>query len=118
MKSLFLAGGFAGFVLCSVAGFAAGRAPDLILRDAAIGCLAGALLVRWFWLVLLRGFRETLAVRRRAAEEAAAAAQQNSHAQPNGLPAKNGMPASPAPVGATAATSRALPFSQPKPATR
>jgi hypothetical protein len=118
MKSLFLAGGFAGFVLCSLAGLAAGRAPDLILRDAAVGCLAGALLVRWFWLVLLRGFRETLAARRRAADEAAAAAQQSNHAQQNGLPAKNGLPASPAPAVANAATPRALPFSQPKPATR
>jgi hypothetical protein len=119
MKSLFLAGGCAGFVLCSLAGLAAGRASDLILRDAAIGCLAGALLVRWFWLVLLRGFRETLAIRRRAADEAAAAAQQNGHAQPNGLPAKNGLPAATASAAATAAApSRSLPFAQPKPVTR
>ena len=118
MKSLFLAGGFAGFLLSAVAGLAAGRAPDLILRDAAIGCLVGALLVRWFWLVLLRGFRETLAVRRRAADEAAAAAQQSNHAQQNGLPSKNGLPASSAPAAASPATARSLPFSQPKPAIR
>jgi hypothetical protein len=113
MKSLFLAGGFAGFLLCAVAGLGAGRSADLILRDAALGCLAGALLVRWFWQILLHGFRETLRIRRRAAEEAAAAAQQNSH---------NGHAPPPAPIVAGAATAtavpRATPLINPKPATR
>ena len=44
MKFAFLVGGFTGFALVTVAGFTAGRAADLVLRDAALGCLAGALL--------------------------------------------------------------------------
>jgi len=115
MKSLFLASGFAGFALCAIAGLLAGRAPDVILRDAAIGCLAGALLVRWFWRVLLGGFQETLRVRRRAAEEAAAAAQQSTP------PARNApLQKSAPPPGAAAPNpaSRTLPLASPKPATR
>ncbi len=116
MRSLFLAGGFAGFALCALAGVVAGRAPDLILRDAAIGCLVGALLLRWFWQVLLGGFQETLKARRRAAEEAAAAAQQNaSSSAKNGPPPKSGSPATPA---TPAPLPRSLPLPSPKPATR
>jgi hypothetical protein len=115
MKSLFLAGGFAGFTLCALAGLVAGRAPDLILRDAAIGCLAGALLLRWFWRVLLGGFQDTLRARRRAAEDAAAAAQQTNPPPKNGQPQKA---AQPAVATATAPAPRAMPFAPPKPATR
>ena len=114
MKALFLAGGFAGFALCSLAGFLAGRAPDLILRDAAIGCLAGALLVRWFWRVLLRGFQETLTLRRQMAAEAAAA-QENARSAKNGQPQKSAAVASPP---APMPTPRSLPLVSPKPATR
>ncbi len=113
MKALFLAGGFAGFVLCSLAGFLAGRAPDLILRDAAIGCLAGALLVRWFWGVLLRGFQETLTIRRQTAAEAAA--QENARGAKNGQPQKSAPTASPP---APMSPPRSLPLPQPKPAIR
>jgi len=113
MKTLFLAGGFAGFALCALAGFLAGRAPDLILRDAAVGCLAGALLVRWFWQVLLRGFHETLTARRHATEEAAAA-QQNNLTAKNGQPQKAALPAGPAVPGAAP---RVLPLASPKLAT-
>jgi hypothetical protein len=114
MKALFLAGGFAGFVLCSLAGLLAGRAPDLILRDAAIGCLAGALLVRWFWRVLLRGFQETLTLRRQMAAEAAAA-QESARSAKNGQPQKSASVASPP---APASPPRSLPLTQPKTATR
>jgi hypothetical protein len=115
MKTLFLAGGFAGFALCALAGFLAGRAPDAILRDSAIGCLAGALLVRWFWRVLQHGFHETLRARRRASQEAAAAAQQNN------APAKNTQLQKPSQSAAAATSnppSRSLPLASPKPATR
>ncbi len=114
MKALFLAGGFAGFVLSSIAGVMAGRAPDLILRDAAIGCLVGALLVRWFWRVLLKAFKETLAVRRRAADEAAAA-QESARA------AKNAQLQKPAPAAMPSAAmppTRSTPLVPLKPATR
>jgi len=70
MKFVFLAGGAAGFALAAATAFWAGRAPDRILLDGAVGCLAGALLFRWFWTVLVRGIRETI-VNRHAASTAA-----------------------------------------------
>ncbi|HEY5227327.1 MAG TPA: hypothetical protein VIJ19_02245 [Opitutaceae bacterium] len=78
MKSIFLAGGFAGFALVAVDGFAQGRAPDRVLMDAAVGCLVGALLFRWFWTVLVRGIRETILIRHAAATTAASAKPKQS----------------------------------------
>jgi len=66
MKFVFLAGGLAGFLLAAAAGFWADRAPDRIFFDAALGCLFGALLFRWFWTVLVRGIRETILIRHAA----------------------------------------------------
>lgn len=74
MKFVFLAGGFAGFVIVGTAGFWAGHQPDRVLFDAAVGCLAGALLFRWFWTVLVRGLHQVLVARQAAANAAAAAA--------------------------------------------
>ena len=74
MKFMFLAGGFAGFILAGAAGLSADRAMDLVLRDAALGCLAGALLFRWFWSVLVRAMTETITARRAAANAAPEAA--------------------------------------------
>ncbi len=71
MKFVFLAGGLAGFILAGAAGFLADRAPDRVLLDAALGCLAGALLFRWFWTVLVRGIRETILQRHAAATASA-----------------------------------------------
>lgn len=64
MKFIFLVGGFAGFTLTGAGGLLAGRAADRVLFDAALGCLAGALLFRWFWTVAIRGIRETILLRR------------------------------------------------------
>jgi hypothetical protein len=75
MKFIFLAGGFAGFVLTTLAGLLAGRAPDLVLRDGAIGCLVGALLFRWFWSVFVNALTEAVTAKRAAAAAAAAAVQ-------------------------------------------
>jgi hypothetical protein len=71
MKFVFLSGGLAGFLLVAVTGFHAGRAPDRVFFDAALGCLAGAVLFRWFWSVLLHGFREAYLTRQRNATPAA-----------------------------------------------
>jgi hypothetical protein len=73
MKFVFLAGGFAGFALAAAAGWSADRAADRILFDAALGCLAGALLFRWFWTILVGGIRETLLARHAEAVRLAAA---------------------------------------------
>jgi hypothetical protein len=89
MKFAFLAGGFTGFALAALAGLSAGREADLVLRDAAVACLVGAFLFRWFWSVLINAFVVTARAKRAAAlaeEEARAAAQ----------------PATPAPVSVSA----------------
>ena len=72
MKFVFLAGGFAGFLIAGVGSLLAGHQPDRIFLDAAVGCLAGALLFRWFWTVLVRGIRETIHARHEAAAAVAA----------------------------------------------
>jgi hypothetical protein len=66
VKFVFLAGGLAGFLTASVGSFWAGHGPDRIFFDGAVGCLAGALLFRWFWTVLVRGIRETILSRQAA----------------------------------------------------
>ena len=83
MKLAFLFGGFLGFALVAIAGFGAGRSADLVLRDAALACLAGALLLRWFWSVVVRSFAEAIEQRRREAL-AAHEAQAVSRAVPVG----------------------------------
>jgi hypothetical protein len=70
MKFVFLAGGFAGFITAAAGSFLADHQPDRILLDGAVGCLAGALLFRWFWTVLVRGIRETILARHAAAAAA------------------------------------------------
>ena len=71
MKFVFLSGGLAGFLLVAVTGFHANRAPDRVLFDATLGCLTGAVLFRWFWSVLLHGFREAYLARQRTAAPSA-----------------------------------------------
>jgi len=70
MKFIFLAGGFAGFLTGAATSFWVGHQADRVLLDAAVGCLAGALLFRWFWTVLVRGIRETILQRHAAATAA------------------------------------------------
>ena len=72
MRFVFLFGGILGFVVAAATSWMADRGPDRILLDAAVGCLAGALLFRWFWTVLLRGLRETILIRQKAAAAAEA----------------------------------------------
>ena len=72
MKFIFLSGGFAGFLAAGAGSFYAGHQPDRVLFDAAVGCLSGALLFRWFWTVLVRGIRETILARHVATAPAAA----------------------------------------------
>ncbi len=72
MKFVFLTGGFAGFVIAGAGSLWAGHEPDRIFFDGAVGCLAGAVLFRWFWGVLLRGVRDSLSARRSPAPAPAA----------------------------------------------
>jgi len=74
MKFVFLSGGVLGFATAAGTDWLMERSADRIVLDGAIGCLAGALLFRWFWTVLLRGLRETILIRQKAAALAEAAA--------------------------------------------
>ncbi len=82
MKFIFLVGGAAGFTTAVLTDWLLDRGPDRILFDGAVGCLAGALLLRWFWRVLLEGIRDTYIARQRAALTAAAAATTVTAAPP------------------------------------
>ncbi|HYC72669.1 MAG TPA: hypothetical protein VEB66_15775 [Opitutaceae bacterium] len=73
MRFVFLAGGLAGFLAAGVTGWASDHAADRMLFDAAVGALAGGLLLRWFWTVVLAGIRDAFLSRRRAALAAAPA---------------------------------------------
>ena len=70
MKFVFLAGGFVGFVITASASYLADHQLDRILFDAAAGCLASAMLVRWFWTVLVGSIRETILQRHATATAA------------------------------------------------
>ncbi len=77
MRSIFLLGGFCGFALVAITGWVTERSVDLVLRDAAIGALAGGFLFRWFWSIWVKALVQTVEAKRaaaRAAEEAEAAA--------------------------------------------
>lgn len=78
MKFVFLAGGLVGFLSAAGAGYLADRSADRIFFSAAVGCLVGAMLFRWFWTVLVRGIRETILIRH-AATTASAAANPPKH---------------------------------------
>ncbi len=71
MKFIFTLGGFAGFTVTGAASLWAGHGPARVLWDAALGCMAGALLFRWFWTVLVHGLRHSLVTRHAAATAAA-----------------------------------------------
>jgi hypothetical protein len=77
MRFVFLSGGLVGFALVATTGWWAERSPDRIFLDASLGALAGSLLFRWLWNVLLQGIRETYLIRQRAA----AAADQQAKAK-------------------------------------
>lgn len=61
MKFFLLLGGFLGFVLTFAASWNADNAPAQALCDAAIGCLAGALLFRGLHFVLMTTVRHHIA---------------------------------------------------------
>jgi hypothetical protein len=73
MKFVFLSGGLLGFVTGLFTSWQLDHAADRVFLDASVGCLAGALLFRWFWTVLVGSIRETILARNAAAVLAAAA---------------------------------------------
>jgi hypothetical protein len=90
MRFIFLAGGFVGFLIVAVTGLLAGRSNDLVLRDASIGCLAGAFLFRWFWSIYVNAIIHTVKTKRaaQAAAEEAEAAAKATPVTPTSAPAR------------------------------
>ncbi len=82
MRYVFLLGGFTGFALAGIASQVAGHGADRVFLDAAVGCLCGAVLFRWFWTIVVRGFRETVIQRHAAAVAAVAASPEPTVAPP------------------------------------
>ena len=82
MRYAFFIGGFTGFMLTAFAGFLAGRASEVVFRDAAIGCLVAAFLFRWFWSVVVKAFVEAAHQRRQqAAAKSSQSGEESSPAQ-------------------------------------
>lgn len=75
MRFIFLVGGMFGFLVAGFSSWWADCSAGRIFLDSACGCLTGALLFRWFWSVLVQGFRETLEARQKAAVAADAKAK-------------------------------------------
>jgi hypothetical protein len=67
MRFVFISGGLTGFLLAAGASYSADSSAGRVFLDGALGCLAGAVLFRWLWTVLLGGLRETLVTRHEAA---------------------------------------------------
>jgi len=51
-------GGFTGFLIAFLSGLTAGSDLSLVLRDASVGCVVGALLMRLLFTVLQSNYRE------------------------------------------------------------
>lgn len=78
MRAIFLLGGFVGFLISAATSLYCGRSGDRVLMDGAVGCLAGGVLFRWFWMRLTLALADAVQTKRRAqraAEEAVAAAK-------------------------------------------
>lgn len=66
MKFFLLLGGTAGFLLAFSSGLLAGNEVSIALRDGAIGCLAGALLMKGFHTVFIMCLHDMVAQKARA----------------------------------------------------
>ena len=71
MKFVFLSGGLLGFLIGLLTSWLQDHAADRVFLDASVGCLVGAVLLRWFWTVVLAGLRDTVVARYRASLVAA-----------------------------------------------
>ena len=63
MKFFLLVGGTCGFLLSFAAGLFAGNDTAVVLRDSALGCLAGAFLMKGFSAVFLMSVKGLAAER-------------------------------------------------------
>ena len=58
MKYFLLIGGFFGFFIVFASGIMAGNDLSIVLRNATIGCVCGAMLMRGFRLLLSHQLRQ------------------------------------------------------------
>lgn len=80
MKLFLLCGGFTGFALVFLAGLVSGGPIGTVLRDAAIGCLVGALLMQWLFRVVGRSLHDAAAEQqRRLSEQVSGAAEEQTN---------------------------------------
>lgn len=98
MKFVFLLGGAGGFLTAATTDYVSGRTPDRILLDGAVGCLVGALLLKWFWNVLLSGVHDTYVARHQAAQAPAPILPAPLSAPPPATPSPRSAPSAPLPA--------------------
>jgi hypothetical protein len=59
MKYFLLIGGFSGFLIAFAAGLAAENDLSVVLRNAMVGCMCGAFLLRGFRMLLMHQIRQS-----------------------------------------------------------
>jgi cell division protein FtsL len=84
MKFFTALGGFLGFALVMGLGLATGRRSVMLLFEASLACMVGAMLFRWWHRLLLQGVQAAQHERRAAA---AAAKKAESASARAGAPA-------------------------------
>jgi uncharacterized membrane protein YjfL (UPF0719 family) len=76
MKFFLLLGGFFGFFVVFASGVSAGNDLSDVLRNATVGCVCGALLMRGFRMLLVHQIRQAASEQERLTAETAAATQE------------------------------------------
>jgi hypothetical protein len=76
MKFFLLLGGFFGFFVVFASGVSVGNDLTDVLRNATIGCMCGALLMRGFRMLLVHQIRQAASEQERLATEAATVTQE------------------------------------------
>jgi hypothetical protein len=77
MKYFLLIGGFFGFLIVFASGIAAGNELGAALRNASIGCVCGALLMRGFRALLAHQLRQLATQQAEARETSPVPASQD-----------------------------------------
>jgi hypothetical protein len=71
MKFYLLLGGTCGFLVAFASGLVSGSSLSLMMRDGAIGCLAGALLMKGFYKIQMMCIRKLVLARHKERTEGA-----------------------------------------------
>lgn len=76
-KFLLVLGGISGFILAFIGGLFIGNDITIVLRNASIGCVIGALLMKGFSQVLISQFSQAA----RLKQQSSLAAQEKTHSE-------------------------------------